>query len=36
MQFSSIWPIDMTLSGAITPVQSGLGSDDTEGVLCIA
>ena len=27
MQFSSIWPIDMTLSGATTP--------DHEEVLCI-
>ena len=35
MQFSSIWPIDMTLSGATTPGQSGLGSDGNEGVLHI-
>ena len=27
MQFSSIWPIDRTLSGATTPGQSGPGSD---------
>ena len=33
--FSSIWPIDMTLSGATTPGQSGPGSDDNKGVLCI-
>ena len=31
----SILPIDWTLSGAIIPVQSGLGSDDNEGVLHI-
>ena len=31
VQFSSIWPI----SGATTSGQSGLGSDDYEGVLCI-
>ena len=35
MQFSSIWPIDRTLSGVITPGQSGPGSDGDEGVLCI-
>ena len=35
MQFSSIWPIDRTLSGATTPVQSWPGSDGNEGVLCI-
>ena len=35
MQFSSIWPIDKILSGAITPAQSGLESDGDEGVLCI-
>ena len=34
-QFSSIWPIDRTLSGATTPGQSGPGSDGNEGVLCI-
>ena len=34
-QFSSIWPIDMTLSGAINPYQSGPGSDGNEEVLCI-
>ena len=34
-QFSSIWPIDRTLSGATTPSQSGHGSDGNEGVLCI-
>ena len=35
MQFSSIWPIDRTLSGANTPGQSGPESDGNEGVLCI-
>ena len=34
-QFSSIWPIDSTLSGTTTPNQSGPGSDDNEGVLRI-
>ena len=34
-QFSSIWPIDRTLSGATTPGQSGHGSDGNEGVLRI-
>ena len=29
-QFSSIWPIDRTLSGATTPSQSGPGSDGNE------
>ena len=29
---SSIWPPDWTLSDAITPGQSALGSDDGEGV----
>ena len=33
--FSSIWPIDRILSGATTPNQSGPGSDDNNGVLCI-
>ena len=33
MLFSSIWPIDKTLSGATTPGQSGPGSDGNEGVL---
>ena len=32
-QFSSIYPIDRTLSGANTPDQSGPGSDVNEGVL---
>ena len=32
-QFSSIWPIDRTLSGATTLGQSGPGSDYNEGVL---
>ena len=31
-QFSSIWPVDRTLSGAVTPGQSGPRS---EGVLHI-
>ena len=35
MQFSSIWPIDRTLSGATTPGQSGPRSDGNERVLCI-
>ena len=35
MQFSSIWAIDWTLSGATTPGQSGHGSDGNEGVLRI-
>ena len=33
--FSSIWPIDRTLSGATTWGQSGPGSDGNKGVLCI-
>ena len=32
-QFSSIWPIDKTLSAAPTPRQSGSGNDGNEGVL---
>ena len=32
MSNSSIWPIDRTLSGATTPVQSGPKSDDNEWV----
>ena len=35
MQFSSIWPIDRTLSGATTLSQSGPGSDGNERVLHI-
>ena len=35
MQFSSIWPIDRTLSGTTTLDQSGPGSNGNEGVLCI-
>ena len=31
-QFSSIWPIDRTLSGATTSGQSEPGSDDNEEV----
>ena len=34
-QFSSILPIDRTLSGSTIPSQSGFGSDGNEGVLCI-
>ena len=34
-QFSSIWPIDRTLSGATTPGPSGPGSDGNKGVLHI-
>ena len=33
--FSSIRPIDWTVSGATTPGQSGPGSDGNEGVLHI-
>ena len=35
MQFSSIWPIDRTLSGATTLDNSGPGSNDNKGMLCI-
>ena len=35
-QFSSIWSIDRSLSGAIIPSQSGPGSDVNEGVLYIS
>ena len=34
-QFSSIWPIHVTLSGATTPGQSWPGSDGNERVLRI-
>ena len=34
-QFSPIWLIDRTLSGATTPGQSELGSDGNKGVLHI-
>ena len=34
-QFSSIQPIERTLSGATTPGQSGPWSDGNEGVLYI-
>ena len=34
-QFSFIWPIDRTLSGATNPGQSGLGSNSNEGILYI-
>ena len=33
--FSSIWPIDRTLSGATTPGQRGPRSDGNEGILRI-
>ena len=33
MSNSCIWPIDKTLSGVITPGQSGSGSDGNEEVL---
>ena len=35
MKFSSIWPIDKTLSGAVNPVQSGPESDGNKGIFCI-
>ena len=35
MQFSSMWPIDRPLSGAIILAQGGLGSDGNKGVLRI-
>ena len=35
-QFSSIWPIDRTLSDATTPGQSLPGSDGNEGVIRIS
>ena len=34
-QFSFIWLVDRTLSGATTPGQSRPGSNGNEGVLCI-
>ena len=34
-QFSSIWPIDWTLSGSITPGQSGHESDGNKRILRI-
>ena len=34
-QFSSIWPIDWTLSSVTTPGQSGPGSDGNKGVFPI-
>ena len=34
-QFSSVWPIEKTVSGATTPVQSGLGRNGNKGVLHI-
>ena len=35
-QFSSIWPIDRTQSGATTWDQCGLVSDGNEEILCIS
>ena len=35
-QFSSIRPIDRTISGATTPGQTGFGGDGIEGVHCIS
>ena len=35
MQFTSIWCIDRTLSGATTPGQSVPGSNGNEGMFCI-
>ena len=35
MQFSCIWLIDRTQSGATTPGQGGPGSNSNKGVLCI-
>ena len=35
-QFSSIWSIDRTLSGATIPGQSEPGSDGNEGVILIS
>ena len=35
MQFSSIWPIDKTLSSATNPGQSGPGSNGNDWVLRI-
>ena len=35
LKFSFIWPIDRTLSGTTTPIQSGPGSNGNEGMLCI-
>ena len=34
-QFSSIWPKDVTVSGATTPGQNGAGSNGNEGVFHI-
>ena len=34
-QFSSIWPIDRTLSSATTSSQCGPGSNGNEGILCV-
>ena len=36
IKFSSIWPIDRTLSSATTPGQGEPGSDGNEGALCIS
>ena len=34
-QFSYIWPIERTLSGATTPGKIRPGGDSNEGILCI-
>ena len=34
-EFSSIWPIDRTLSGITTTGHSGPGSDGNKGILCV-
>ena len=34
-EFSSVWPIDWTITDVSTPGQSGTGSDSNEGVICI-
>ena len=35
IQFTSIWPIERTLTGATTPSQSEPGSNSNKGALCI-
>ena len=35
IEFCSVWPIDRTLSGAITPGQNGPENDGNKEVLCI-
>ena len=34
-QISSVWPINKTLSGAMTPTKNGPGIDGNEGLLHI-